>query len=155
MEYLNTKEAADFLKISPCTLYRYVRNREIPFSKRKGRLRFKIEKLEQWVDEGERKPSIILENDFNKVLKGLTNLPPIVIDKEGGQDAVAKAKIKRLNCGFGYIYIRKTSKGKPRFYLEYYNSEGKRKQELDKTVSSWEEGYISLQKSVQREHDKK
>jgi integrase len=68
---------------------------------------------------------------------------------------MAKAKTKRLNCGYGYLYVRITKTGEPRFYHEYYDAHGKRKQELDKAAKNWDEAAINLAEKVQRERDTK
>lgn len=49
---MNVKEAADFLGLTPSTIYLYVRNDAIPYVKveRNGRLYFSRDKLEKWQD---------------------------------------------------------------------------------------------------------
>lgn len=153
---LTLKEVAALLRVSPSTVYRYVRCLGLPCHRIGGRLLFDDGEVEDWIKNHKIRNQIEARIYKWNLQNRLTKSPPLDIDKaKGGQDAMAKAKTKRLNCGLGYIYIRQTGKGKNRFYLEYYKSEGKRKQELDKTASSWEEAEISLIKCVQREHDEK
>lgn len=148
---LTVEGTAEFLKVSQTTVYRYCRLGLLPHIKKSFGLRFRKEDLDAWLEKDRRKSRLadtILQN-------ALTNPPAVIIDKtEGGQGAMAKAKNKRLNCGYGYIYVRPTKSGKPRFYLDYRDSKGKRKQELDKTAACLEDAITTLQNRVQREHDK-
>jgi len=148
---LTVKEVAKYLGVSASTVYRY-KARGLPFykddSSLRSRLWFKEKEVEEWL-----KTKRKVVQDVKRL--SLTNPPPIVIDKVGGgQHVMPKGKTKRVNCGFGYVYTRKKSDGKFRFYLEYYNSEGKRIQLADKFVFTYGEAIISLQKKVQKEHDK-
>jgi len=147
----DTATTAEYLGISKSTVYRYVEKNELPHIQKPFGIRFRLDDLDAWLEKGRRKSKLA----DNILRNALTNPPTVTIDKaEGGQGAMAKAKIKRLNCGYGYVYVRPTKLGKPRFYLDYRDAKGKRKQELDKTATCLEDALITLQNRVQREHDK-
>jgi len=151
------KEVAILLRVSVSTVRRYVHNVGLPCHRIGGRLLFDEEEIEDWVKNHKIRNQIEAQIYKRNLQNRLTKFPLLDIDEvEGGQDAMAKAKkTKRLNCGFGFIYIRKTSKGKNRFYLEYYNSEGKRRQELDRVATNFSEAEISLKKCVEKERREK
>ena len=65
---------------------------------------------------------------------------------------MARAKKKRLNCGFGSVYIRETKKGRPRYYADYRDRQGKRIQKLIKNATNWQEALEGLKSVVLREH---
>ena len=48
-DYMTQKEAAEFLGMSPQTVYRYCKNNILPFYKVGPRKRFKKEELEQFL----------------------------------------------------------------------------------------------------------
>jgi excisionase family DNA binding protein len=54
-EVLNVSQAAEFLSLSPSTVYTYIRKRKIPFVKRNGAVWLLRSKLMEWLHEGERK----------------------------------------------------------------------------------------------------
>ena len=47
---LDIKEAAEFLNISPNTLYSWVNQRRIPFVKLGRRVKFDLKDLEDWIE---------------------------------------------------------------------------------------------------------
>ena len=51
---MNTKEAAEFLRISKSTLYEWVHQGKIECIKTGGRLKFKKEVLEAWLEKNTR-----------------------------------------------------------------------------------------------------
>lgn len=54
-QLLTVKEAASFINLAVPTLYALVSRKEIPHSKRCGRLYFSKEELRDWVEEGRQK----------------------------------------------------------------------------------------------------
>lgn len=54
-EVLNVKQAAKFLQVEVGTIYKYVGDREIPFSKKQGRLYFFTQDLINWVKSGKKR----------------------------------------------------------------------------------------------------
>ena len=51
--YLTLKEVADLLKVKPRTVYAWVSDRRIPFERKGGLLRFRLDAVTAW-DEPER-----------------------------------------------------------------------------------------------------
>ncbi len=146
---LTVKETARLLRVSKTTIYRYSRKRLLPHYKKSYGLRFRAEDLEKWLEQGKREALFLAE----KILKNsLTNPAPVYIDKSEGGQKVARTKPRR-NYGYGSTYIRKTKKGISRFYIDYYDAEGKRKQELVKNATSWEEAKGALDREVQNALD--
>ena len=54
-EFLNLKEAAQYLNLANQTIYGLTSKNEIPFLKRGKKLYFKKSELENWINEGKRK----------------------------------------------------------------------------------------------------
>jgi excisionase family DNA binding protein len=50
-EVMNIRQAADYLGVSPDTLYKYVGEEKIPAFKLGNRWRFKKSRLDQWMEE--------------------------------------------------------------------------------------------------------
>jgi excisionase family DNA binding protein len=57
-EVMNIRQAAQYLGVSPDTLYKYVNEQKIPAFKLGNRWRFKKSKIDQWMEEqsAEREP---------------------------------------------------------------------------------------------------
>ena len=50
--YMTINELADYLKVAVQTLRKWVLNREIPFHKIKGVIRFRVSEIEKWINDG-------------------------------------------------------------------------------------------------------
>ncbi len=145
----DVKAVAEYLAISVSSVYRYSERNELPHIKKFG-LRFKKEDIDSWLDKDKRKNiliDIILKN-------ALTNLPPLVIDKAKGGKEMARATKSRRNYGYGAVYIRKTRKGHPRYYIDYRDRTGMRTQKLIKNALNWQEAHEALKNAVLKEHYK-
>jgi len=46
--YLNVKQVAELLQVKPRTVYSWVYKRSIPFERKGGSLRFRLEAIEKW-----------------------------------------------------------------------------------------------------------
>jgi excisionase family DNA binding protein len=144
------------LGVSPCTVYRWVESREIPHLKRQGLgVRFKPEEIEAWLKKNEAKPACQTANPNLP----LTLPPEHTIKKShgqtGGTSEMPKGKFKsRRNFGFGAVYVRKTSSGNPRYYLDYFEN-GKRIQRVCRRAASFEDAYFELRQAVFKEPEKK
>jgi excisionase family DNA binding protein len=153
---LTVKELSSYLGVSPCTVRRWVKNREIPFIRRKGLgIRFKREDIDKWLDSNSSQPlleTLLLE----KCLKASLTSPSWGDrNASGGARAMPKGKSKaRHNFGFGAIYQRKTKQGNVRWYLDYRDAKGNRVQKLAVNASSPEEAYQALKCTVIREHNR-
>lgn len=112
-KWLNTEEAAGFLKCSKTTVYRYCREGLLPYYKEKSVLRFKSEELEKWLERGAKNV--------------LTNLVPIDIEMlKGGYSELAKKKPTCLN--YGRVYVRTYRSGHSSETIDYRDENGKRVQ---------------------------
>ena len=63
--YLNLKEASEFLNLAKPTIYTLTSKRLIPFMKKGKKLYFKKSELEKWLNEGKKKTISELENEKN------------------------------------------------------------------------------------------
>ncbi len=144
---LTVQEAAAFLHVSTSTVYRYVSRNKVPFIRKGFGYRFRKSDLDEWLSKDKR-IDLTLPQEYRK---GLHCISPIDMSRAGGKGAMAKANKKRLNCGFGSVYIRLTKSGKSRFYLDYRDAKGNRKQSLSKNASNWEEAVLALQSAVRKE----
>jgi len=146
---LTTREASEFLRVSRSTLYRYCERGALPHIKKNFGLRFRKEDLEKWLGQDKRK-SFLAESVLEKTLTAPSHF--ITDMMEGGKGAMAKAKKMRLNCGFGAVYIRKTKKGNSRYYADYRDRSGSRRQKLLKNATGWHEALEGLKNMVLKEH---
>jgi excisionase family DNA binding protein len=64
-EVMNVRQAAQYLGVSPDTLYKYVNEQQIPAFKLGNRWRFKKSKLDQWMEE----KSVAIEGQGKKKSK--------------------------------------------------------------------------------------
>lgn len=46
--YLTLKQVADFLKVKPRTVYAWVSDKRIPFQRKGGLLRFRLDQIIEW-----------------------------------------------------------------------------------------------------------
>lgn len=60
----------------------------------------------------------------------------------------------RRNFGFGAVYVRKSSSGNARYYLDYFDN-GKRIQRVSRKAASFEDAYAELRQVVFKEPEKK
>jgi len=148
---LSVRETAEYLGVSTSTIYRYAKKNEIPYIKKKFGLRFRQSEIEKWIDQDKRKTSI-----SNKILiQALTNPFASNIDKaKGGIKRMANPKKGRQNYGYGAVYVRKTKKGYFRFYIDYYDKSGNRKQKLVKNATCWRDAELELKNQVLMELSK-
>jgi len=61
--FLNIKEAAIFIKLSPATVYNLVMRREIPHMKHRQRLYFSEKELREWIEAGKVKTRKEIETE--------------------------------------------------------------------------------------------
>lgn len=145
---LTVQETAVFLNTSTTTVYRYVKKHELPHIRLGLGLRFCPKDLMDWIDQSKRK-SIYSENIL---LKALTiPLAENIFRSEGGGELPKGKKKTRLNFGYGACYIRRTREGNPRFYIDYYDRNGKRIQKLVKNATNWNDAHLALKNAVLNE----
>lgn len=86
----------------------------------------------------------------------LTNWEAAVIDKvKGGQSSLAKAGQTCFNYGYGSIYTRETKSGNLRWYLYFYDSNGKRVRKVVSNAQTKEEALFALKNEVLKAFSKK
>ncbi len=140
---LTVKEVAAQLKISTSTVYRLCK-RGLPHIHKTFGIRIQEEALDRWTDQDQ---SIQVLSE--KILQNaLTKIPPVDIDKAKGGIEVARSSRSRRNYGYGSVYVRITSEGISRYYIDYRNKRGKRIQKLVKQASSWEMAEDALKAAV-------
>src|SRR4030042_6209940 len=117
---LTVKELSSYLGISPYTVYKLKKRREIPFIKQNGiGLRFHREDIDEWRKSRTVKPTPRVDNSINAL-----TLPPGYgkrrrDDKPGGICEMPKGTSKtRHNFGYGAIYLRKTETMGFRGYID-------------------------------------
>jgi excisionase family DNA binding protein len=128
----SVKQVTCYLGVSPCSVYRGIKNREIPFIKRRGLgIRFRREAIDQWLEKSSKK-------DIPKIdtYAFPLTLPPGCgkrqrNDNPGGSGEMPKGKSKtRYNFGYGAIYSRTTREGNVRWYLDFRSADGSRVQKV-------------------------
>jgi len=153
---LTAKELADRLNCHYQSIYR---NQELPFIKIPGigkRYReLDIEKHlgQKTIKKPPNLPYLIDNQQFT-----LTNPPEYDImksKKSGGNCELTKSKSKtRYNFGYGAIYQRKMKSGKIRWYLDYYDADHKRVQNVAKNAVTKDEAKLALLEEVARAFDR-
>ena len=136
MKLLTVKEAADSLRFSTSTIYRYVRKGIIPYTRKGRRILFEHKELEQWIEKDRHVPNI-----------DLTNLVPVVIDKlEKGVESMPHGKSRTRNYGIGSVFLRTYKSGNTCWAISYINSKGERKQKAIKDAQNHQEALLALLK---------
>ncbi len=145
---LNTKQLSEYLGVSKSTVYRYIKNLGLPYYQiQDSKLLFKKEEVDEWVNHHKTTYKLT-----DKILNNLlTNPVRENIDKVEGGQTVARKKT-RHNYGYGSVYVRKTKKGISRYYIEYYDSEGKRIQKVVKNAVDWNPAHEALRDAVYKVH---
>jgi excisionase family DNA binding protein len=147
----SVKEAASYLGISPCTVYRLEKKGGLPSIRGRGlRIRFKKEDIDIWLEKRKARPLPCLHPS------SLTTPPASPIkrgyDEKGGAGEMALAKSRtRLNFGYGAIYQRKTKDGKARWYLDFRDATGRRVQRVAKDAISPQEAAQALQEAIRQD----
>jgi len=147
---LTVREVAETLNCHPQSVYR---NKKLPFISIPGiGKRYKESELKKYLD----KQTLNCTQFINFQQFSLTSPPEesiLNLDYSGGS-GMPKGKSKtRYNLGYGAIYQRKTKSGKIRWYLDYRNAQGERKQELVANAIHREDAVAALQKRVLAELD--
>ena len=146
---LTVQEASVYLKVSPCTIYRYSKRGLLPHFKTGFGLRYKLEDITNYLSRHKREGLV-----YKKISKMILTKPfAINIDKAKGGVELSKGKSKaRHNFSYGAIYKRRYKSGKIRWYLDYYDSTGKRIQRVAAHAETKEEAVIALKNAVLQEH---
>jgi excisionase family DNA binding protein len=140
---LSVREVAEYLGVSCSMVYRYTARGLLSYIKIRGFLRFRQSDIEKWLEGG------------RKAAQLTKFISPHILQSGGGvNESMARAKTKtRLLFDNGAVFKRKTKSGKIRFYIEFYNEDGKRTRKVVKNATSWEEAKAALDNEAQRAHD--
>jgi len=141
---LTVKQTAEYLCVSSSTVYRYVKKNELVHYRKKFGLRFRRLDLDEWL-ERDRHKTFSIDSIFHE---SLTIVPPIVIDMTKGGSCKLAKKGQTCNYGYGSVYFRKTKTGEKRFYIYFYNAEGKRIRRVVPHAHSRDEAHEELKKEI-------
>jgi len=149
---LTVKEVAETFNFHPQTIYKNLD--KIPHTRTQNKsIRFRESDIKKYLDDRTIKPSV----------------PPIMppfrlIDsprcdkkkRKGGNSAVSKKK-QRWNYGhgFGGIFIRRTSRGEEKYYIWFYDENGKRQRKVIRGATSKEQAELALYTEVHKAFDRK
>jgi len=141
-QLLTVKNLSLLLARHPHTIYKLIKNGEIPFIKRKVvGIRFRKEEIEEWLTQGSSKIHSLLES-FSKVDLALDKYDKLFL-----KGVRMSQKEKTWNYPFGSVYLRLTKTGKEKWYI-YYRIDGKRVREVVKNAQSRADALKVLQVEV-------
>lgn len=148
---LTVKEVSSFLHVHPKTIYRWVKNQQIPHIKKRDLgIRFIGKDIDDWIESGR-----------DKIISLFDSLPKLEISLEiydkmllKGRSVLGKNS-KRWNYGIGSVYTRKTKGGKERWYIDFQDEYGKRIREVAKHAQSRGEALLELQEEIRKSFDSK
>jgi excisionase family DNA binding protein len=130
--------------LHPNTIYRLIKNGEIPHIRRRGLgIRFRHEEIEGWLKSRSSKIYPLLE-PLLKVDLSLGGYDKLFLLKGGVK---VSPKGKTWHYPFGSVFLRLTKSGKERWYL-YYRTEGKRVRKAVKGAQSRSDALKVLQVEV-------
>lgn len=150
---LTTKDVAEMLQCHPQTVYR---SEDLPRMEIPGvGIRYKSSDIEKHLASFPISKTLnVIQHADIETFRWI-NTPVYDNIKTGGMREMPKGKLKESRTKFdiGAIYPRFTTKGHARWYLDYNDRYGNRKQPLVSNASSPEEAYIALKKAVEKEFD--
>jgi len=150
---LKVKDVAEILQCNIQTVYE---NKKLPRLDVPGAgVRFRESDLENYISSCKKYDPFKITQHVDIETFRWINTPVYDILKTGGMREMPKGKLKESRTKFdiGAIYPRFTTKGHARWYLDYNDRYGNRKQPLVSNASSPEEAYIALKKAVEKEFD--
>lgn len=151
-QLLTVFEASSYLNISASTIYRYSKRSILPHYKIGINLRYRIKDLENFLSQHKREATF--KRNVLELEGPLTNPFASYNDKvKGGNIDLAKPKKGRQNYGYGAVYIRKTKRGKIRWYIDYKGHDGCRKQTVVPHALTLEEASLALKKQIEKVFD--
>lgn len=143
---LTVRDLARWFKCHHSTIYRWIRELGLPFHRIGGRLLFDEREVLDWVKNHKVKNQRIYQIYNLSLKKQLTKLPPLDIDKAGGNMATTKKGRRRFV--YGSIYQRKPGGN---WTLDYKDRHGKRVQKVVKHATCWEEAHEALRNAITKE----
>jgi len=145
---------SSLLCIHPQTLYTWKKSGRIPHVILNGRVRFEQNAIDEFLEK-RRSGALDIEAILPKFDPSLDAYDKLHLKRQskGGKSAVGKDPRRRCHCGFGIIYLRKTKKGKDRWYLDYWH-QGKRVRKVVKFAQTEQEAMIALQEEIRKTFNK-
>jgi len=145
-EYLIREQAARYLGFKhPSSVDKLRKNGEISYIKNPGHhVRFRKEDLDAWRAKGQHKAKDVI-NFLSRIDINIDSHDKMFL--KGGSTVKSK-NARYFNYNYGAVYLRKTKKGIERWYIDYHDAAGKRKQELVKNARTREEATVALNKKV-------
>lgn len=148
-ELLTVAEAAVYLSASKNTINNKIKNREIPYIDLKGiGYRFRKKDLDDWLDVSSQTPLPLSANSPDKNFLLDWSVGHATVPVKGESSELVKISETRWYCGIGYIYMRETSQGIERYYVDYHDFEGERQQHVIKHAQTPMEAYKALKAEV-------
>jgi len=151
-KWLTVKQVAERLNCHVQTVYRSL---DFLFSNIPGvGLRCRESTFNQYLEQ---QSSPLIDNLENNPLNPLQESSDLLMMVSGGETSgMPKGKTKsRYNLGYGAIYQKKTKKGKIRWYLDYKNADGVRKQRVAAHAVTAADAARELKNVILEEHNKK
>jgi len=142
---LDARETSEMLGVHAKTIYKWANEGRIPHVRMNGLIRFDREEIEAWKERNRRRDRKFFEL-LPKFELSLENYDKMLLKE---RSALSK-KPKRWNYGFGSVYTRRTKRGHERWYVDYWDENGKRRQEIVRNAKCREEALIALQERVFR-----
>jgi excisionase family DNA binding protein len=140
---LSVKEAASYLGVSPCTIYRLEKKGDLPSIRGRGLgIRFKKEEIDSWLEKRKTRPlplppllepSLALDIDLDSYDR---------LYLKGGRTMKSKG---RWTYPFGSVYVRPSRSGKERWHIYYKTASRRYVREAVKGASSRAEALKVLQ----------
>lgn len=133
-EIFTVKEVADYLGLSTGQIYKLAEKRELQFIRKKGvGLRFRKKDVDQWLEAGKcPNYEFIKSSDFSQKTVVLKHKKADV--NSGGKERMRRTR----GNGDGFVFMRKTKSGKPRWYINYYIGENGRRKRIERIVKNAE-----------------
>ena len=153
---LNAQETAEILN---CHLQSVYRNKELPRTHIPGvGLRFKQKEIEKYLENRTIIPFSLFSSDFpqnNEIIRDnrLLFIPETPILYSGGSEMPKGNSKTRTNKKFKGVYTRKTKRGEIRFYIYYYDPNGKRVRMCIQGAQTFEEAALAREREIQRSFD--
>jgi len=149
---LTVKELSSYLRVSPCTVYRWVEGGVIPCIKRpRLGIRFRREEVDEWLAQGALKPAPNYEPALKVDLR-LEKYDKLYL--KGGSGAVGKNH-RRWRYTFGSVTARPTKSGQTRWYVDFTGKDGERNRQVIKHAQSRGEAVVALQRLIAEHFDRR
>lgn len=137
-------ELSKYLHLHPKSVYKKVKENEIPFIKQKGvGLRFKKSVIDKWLEEGSYYPAQNVEIQSQIKLDSLVGYDKRFLEVKSVSD-----KMTRWRYSNGIVY-RIKNQGSESWGIEYRDENGKRKQRIVPNAQSRRDAVIALNHRVQ------